>query len=307
MSHRSQSQLKLRLVQGNLAAPVAPEQPTSEPLVPATRSSNEPNISILEESCKQLAHSVPTSVKASGDVPQSIVGDARLSPKQKLLQNHQRSIKGISSHGDSLAPNMGRCIREFGKSMVDAAKDNASEADDSLLRGGWDNLLEFGTKSTMEVKVKACDFMIRRERSEKSGLTMGEAESAEAVADPQTRTSLGSLLSEAADYGTQHAQSIEAMAQKALECPCVADLRTGPCGSQFSEAFLCFLKSTSLEKGSDCVHPFVALQSCIKANPNAFSKDILGEDETKESEPIQEYKIFPPKWSKESRSPKSRL
>jgi len=43
-------------------------------------------------------------------------------------------------------------------------------------------------------------------------------------------------------------QSVEAMAQKALECPCIADLRTGSCGSQFSEAFLCFLKSTSEEK-----------------------------------------------------------
>jgi len=43
-------------------------------------------------------------------------------------------------------------------------------------------------------------------------------------------------------------QSIDA--EKALECPCIADLRKGPCGSQFSEAFLCFLKSTSEEKVS---------------------------------------------------------
>lgn len=143
---------------------------------------------------------------------------------------------------------------------------------------------------------------------------MGQTESAEAVAQTQTRTnessnptSLESVLEEAAEYGSQNTESVEAMAQKALECPCIADLRTGSCGSQFSEAFLCFLKSTTEEKGSDCVHPFVALQSCIKANPDAFSKDILGEDESKESEPIQEYKILPPKWSRESQSPKSRL
>jgi hypothetical protein len=43
-------------------------------------------------------------------------------------------------------------------------------------------------------------------------------------------------------------QNVEEMAQKALECPCIADLRSGPCGFQFSEAFLCFLKSTSEEK-----------------------------------------------------------
>ena len=62
-------------------------------------------------------------------------------------------------------------------------------------------------------------------------------------------------------------------------------------------------------QGSDCVHPFVALQSCIKANPDAFSKDILGkaEDESKELEPVQEYKILPPKWSRKPQSPKSRL
>lgn len=43
-------------------------------------------------------------------------------------------------------------------------------------------------------------------------------------------------------------QSLEAKAQKALDCPCVADLRKGPCGNQFSEAFVCFLKSTTEEK-----------------------------------------------------------
>jgi len=32
-------------------------------------------------------------------------------------------------------------------------------------------------------------------------------------------------------------QSVEEMDQKALECPCIADLRSGPCGFQFSEYF----------------------------------------------------------------------
>ncbi|KAG5085681.1 hypothetical protein JHK82_053078 [Glycine max] len=49
--------------------------------------------------------------------------------------------------------------------------------------------------------------------------------------------------------------------------------------------------------------------NCIKANLDAFSKDILGraKDESNELEPVQEYKILPPKWSRESQSPKSRL
>ncbi|XP_058754466.1 mitochondrial intermembrane space import and assembly protein 40 homolog [Vicia villosa] len=142
---------------------------------------------------------------------------------------------------------------------------------------------------------------------------MGQAESAEA--QPLTTTtvdsssnsnspSLESVIAEAAAYGNQNTANVEEMAQKALECPCIADLRSGACGGQFSKAFLCFLKSTSEEKGSDCVSPFVALQSCIKANPDAFSKDILGEGESSKSEPVQEYKITPPDWAKESRRSK---
>ncbi|KAG2244673.1 hypothetical protein Bca52824_093475 [Brassica carinata] len=97
-------------------------------------------------------------------------------------------------------------------------------------------------------------------------------------------TSMGSLLAEAAAFGEgdNENESLEAKAQKALDCPCIADLRNGSCGSQFTEAFRCFLISTAEEKGSDCVHPFVALQKCVKANPNAFSKEVL-EDE-KETE-----------------------
>lgn len=61
-------------------------------------------------------------------------------------------------------------------------------------------------------------------------------------------------------------------------------------------------------QGSDCVHPFVALQNCIKANPNAFSKDILDDDDEvkKEEEPTQEYKIIPPIWAAE-KGPKQKL
>lgn len=65
-----------------------------------------------------------------------------------------------------------------------------------------------------------------------------------------------------------------------------------------------------LLQGSDCVHPFVALQSCIKANPNAFAKDVLEDDDDEvkeEEEPAQEYKIIPPEWSTESQSPRQRL
>ncbi|XP_024047108.1 mitochondrial intermembrane space import and assembly protein 40 homolog [Citrus clementina] len=146
-------------------------------------------------------------------------------------------------------------------------------------------------------------------QSEAIDQTEGEQSSPSSPDSSQHAASIESLIAEAAAYGDDENESLDEKAQKALECPCIADLRSGPCGAQFSEAFLCFLKSTSEEKGSDCVHPFVALQNCIKANPSAFSKDILEEDDEvkNEEEPPPEYKIIPPVWSKEPRSPKSKL
>ncbi|XP_022857437.1 mitochondrial intermembrane space import and assembly protein 40 homolog isoform X1 [Olea europaea var. sylvestris] len=149
--------------------------------------------------------------------------------------------------------------------------------------------------------------------------SMGQAQSAATVEDqsnPKTQSasagtdnaaqpSLDSLIAEAAAYGAEDEnQSLEVKAQKALECPCIAHLRSGPCGTQFSDAFVCFLKSTAEEKGADCVHPFVSLQNCIKANPDAFSKDILEDDEVeKDEKPSKEYSIRPPIWSAESKNP----
>ncbi|KAK6790817.1 hypothetical protein RDI58_009898 [Solanum bulbocastanum] len=139
-----------------------------------------------------------------------------------------------------------------------------------------------------------------------------QSKSSSAADDSQTR-SLDSLIAEAAAYGEDgENESIDEKARKALECPCIAHLRAGPCGNQFSDAFLCFLKSTAEEKGSDCVGPFVALQSCIKANPNAFSKDVLDDDDDvrkqdevkTEETPKQEYRIIPPIWSVESKKTK---
>jgi len=43
-------------------------------------------------------------------------------------------------------------------------------------------------------------------------------------------------------------QSIDVKVEKALECPCLDDLKRGPCGSQFIDAFSCYLKSTKEEK-----------------------------------------------------------
>ncbi|XP_050374951.1 mitochondrial intermembrane space import and assembly protein 40 homolog [Argentina anserina] len=163
---------------------------------------------------------------------------------------------------------------------------------------------------------------------------MGQVQSeAAADVDPQGHpvspaASINSLISEASAYGNDANEAFLLYNQKtktktktkfslydchqnelkALECPCIADLRKGPCGIQFSEAFVCYLKSTVAEKGSDCVHPFVSLQNCIKANPDAFPKELSEDDEVRKEEKLtQDYKIIPPSWSKESLRPKSNL
>ncbi|CAN0920493.1 Mitochondrial intermembrane space import and assembly protein 40 homolog [Linum grandiflorum] len=126
-------------------------------------------------------------------------------------------------------------------------------------------------------------------------------------------TSMGSLIAEAAAFGesVDESESLDSKAEKALECPCLSELRNGECGAQFSDAFLCFLKSTSEAKGSDCVHPFVALQKCIKLNPGAFSNKADVAEEGKEVKKVemgvQKYRISAPLWAREPSTPKPKL
>ncbi|GLJ36460.1 hypothetical protein SUGI_0732230 [Cryptomeria japonica] len=86
-------------------------------------------------------------------------------------------------------------------------------------------------------------------------------------------TSMDALVAEATAKGNdKENESLEVIAQEALECPCLADLRDGPCGGTFSESFKCYIKSSAAEKGSDCVKEFIALQECIEANQDMFAK-----------------------------------
>ncbi|KAK9742538.1 hypothetical protein RND81_03G180000 [Saponaria officinalis] len=138
---------------------------------------------------------------------------------------------------------------------------------------------------------------------------MGQSQSDTAAIDETSKetpsnSSFESLIAEAVAYGDDENESVDAKAAKALECPCIAELRKGACGSQFSEAFLCFLKSTTEEKGSDCVNPFIALQNCVKANPNAFPKDV---DEDEQEVSTSGQRIIPPTWAVDSPSPKPKL
>lgn len=48
-------------------------------------------------------------------------------------------------------------------------------------------------------------------------------------------------------------QAAAARVSEALACPCVADLKHGPCGAAFVTAFSCFHLSTSQPRGCDCL------------------------------------------------------
>lgn len=42
-------------------------------------------------------------------------------------------------------------------------------------------------------------------------------------------------------------EDVESQIEKALSCPCVADVRAGPCGKSFDAAFTCFIRNQKNE------------------------------------------------------------
>ncbi|KAJ2942158.1 hypothetical protein O0L34_g11075 [Tuta absoluta] len=56
-------------------------------------------------------------------------------------------------------------------------------------------------------------------------------------------------------------------------CPCLGGMATGPCGTQFREAFSCFHYSEAEPKGSDCYEKFSVMQDCMSHYPELYGKD----------------------------------
>ena len=56
----------------------------------------------------------------------------------------------------------------------------------------------------------------------------------------------------------------------------------GPCGTDFREAFSCFVHSDSEPKGVDCIDSFRAMQECMGRNPEYYARDDDDEDEDEE-------------------------
>ncbi|KAL7297417.1 hypothetical protein TKK_0009796 [Trichogramma kaykai] len=55
------------------------------------------------------------------------------------------------------------------------------------------------------------------------------------------------------------------------DCPCLGGMPNGPCGTEFREAFSCFINSTNESKGSECVDAFNAMLGCMGKYPELYS------------------------------------
>lgn len=66
-------------------------------------------------------------------------------------------------------------------------------------------------------------------------------------------------------------------------CPCLGGMASGPCGSQFKEAFSCFHYSKEEVKGSECIDHFRSMQECMQRYP-----DLYPQEEEKESPSLTE-------------------
>ncbi|KAL0978574.1 hypothetical protein UPYG_G00172420 [Umbra pygmaea] len=65
-------------------------------------------------------------------------------------------------------------------------------------------------------------------------------------------------------------------------CPCLGGMASGPCGTQFKEAFSCFHYSTEEVKGSECIDNFRAMQECMQKYPELYPQ----EDENEGPSPV---------------------
>lgn len=78
-------------------------------------------------------------------------------------------------------------------------------------------------------------------------------------------------------YWIMHLQALDERIAEALDCPCVEDLKSGPCGDLFVRTFTCYQKSRAEPKGCDCLDVSLAFAvSTEVCNCNLFGWLRLG-------------------------------
>lgn len=65
-------------------------------------------------------------------------------------------------------------------------------------------------------------------------------------------------------------QELNQKVEEALACPCLDDLKEGPCGKSFVAAFSCFLKSQAEEKASSMCLPHDVMEHMV-LRPSSIS------------------------------------
>ncbi|XP_061583429.1 mitochondrial intermembrane space import and assembly protein 40-B-like [Cololabis saira] len=56
-------------------------------------------------------------------------------------------------------------------------------------------------------------------------------------------------------------------------CPCLGGMASGPCGTEFKDAFSCFHYSKEEVKGSECLEQFRAMQECLQRYPELYPQE----------------------------------
>ncbi|XP_073324854.1 mitochondrial intermembrane space import and assembly protein 40-B-like [Pagrus major] len=56
-------------------------------------------------------------------------------------------------------------------------------------------------------------------------------------------------------------------------CPCLGGMASGPCGTEFKDAFSCFHYSKEEVKGSECLEQFRAMQECMQRYPELYPQE----------------------------------
>ncbi|KAM7402046.1 hypothetical protein PAMP_017317 [Pampus punctatissimus] len=70
-------------------------------------------------------------------------------------------------------------------------------------------------------------------------------------------------------------------------CPCLGGMASGPCGTEFKDAFSCFHYSKEEVKGSECMEQFRAMQECMQRYPELYPQEDDKVPEGKSSETEQ--------------------
>nr|XP_020463437.1 mitochondrial intermembrane space import and assembly protein 40-B-like isoform X2 [Monopterus albus] len=56
-------------------------------------------------------------------------------------------------------------------------------------------------------------------------------------------------------------------------CPCLGGMASGPCGTEFKDAFSCFQYSKEEVKGTDCLEQFRVMQECMQHYPELYPQE----------------------------------